>query len=89
MLLPRPGKSDCCYMGWLRSSVPEKDSDKPLRASAGTTGHTECGAVVSQHESVHATKKLCTNICIILMLLYPKTLLLFFPYASQCCLILI
>lgn len=45
-----------------------------LRASAGTMGRTECGchAVVSQHKLAHATKKLGTNICIILILLYPR-----------------
>lgn len=76
-------------MGWLKSGVPEKASDKLLRASAGTMGHTGREAVVSQHESVPTTKKLRTNICIILLPLHPKTWLLFFPNASQYCLILI
>lgn len=67
------------------------ESDKLLHASAGQrdTLSVDVTAAVAQYELVHAAKRFCTNICILLILLYPKTWLLFFPNASQYCLILI
>lgn len=90
MLLPHPGKSDCYYMGWLQSGVRQRvtNSCVPVLGQRDTLS-VDVTAAVSQHELVHAAKRFCTNICILLILLYPKTWLLFFPNASQYCLILI
>lgn len=90
MLLPHPGKSDCYYMGRLQSGVRQRvtNSCVPVLGQQDTLS-VAVTTVVSRHELVHAAKRCCTNICILLTLLYPKTWLLFFPNASQYCLILI